>query len=154
MISLSPSDPIVCRPALPIDTEQVMELCSHIWEGHDYIPHVWNEWLADPDGLLGVAEVRGRIAGVFKLTKFQEKEWYMEGLRVHPDFRDKGVASHIHGYVVETWRRMGSGTIRLVTHSENVKVHRMCEQMGFRRIVEFIPYRHLLCRVKREILHH
>lgn len=132
---------IVCRPALPMDTEQVMELCSHIWEGHDYIPRVWNEWLADPDGLLGVAVMDGRVAGVFKLTKFQDMEWYMEGLRVHPDFREKGVASHIHNYVVDTWRKMGSGVIRLVTHSENVKVHHMCEQSGFKRIAEFIPYR-------------
>ncbi len=132
---------VVCRPALKQDTEQVMELCSHIWDGHDYIPLVWDEWMADPEGLLGVAELNGRVAGVFKLTKFQEGEWYMEGLRVHPDFRDRGVAAHIHNYVVETWRRMGSGVVRLITHSENVKVHRMCENSGFRRIVEFIHYR-------------
>ncbi len=140
MINLELTNRVACRPALATDTEQVIELCSHIWDGNDYIPHVWAEWLADPEGLLGVAELSGRIAGVFKLTKFQDKEWYMEGLRVHPDFRDMGVASHIHNYVVETWRRMGNGTIRLVTHSENVKVHRMCEQTGFTRIAEFIPY--------------
>ena len=79
--------------------------------------------------------------GVFKLTKFQEGEWYLEGLRVHPDFQGKGIASHIHEYVVDTWRRMGSGIIRLVTGSYNVKVHHMCEQTGFKRIAEFIPYR-------------
>ncbi len=132
---------VVCRPALAKDKEAVLELCSHIWEGGDYIPLVWDDWLADPDGLLGVAELHGRLAGVFKLTKFQEGEWYMEGLRVHPDFQGKGVASHIHGYVLETWQRMGSGIIRLTTGSYNVKVHRMCEQSGFKRIAEFIPYR-------------
>ncbi|MFZ2096260.1 MAG: GNAT family N-acetyltransferase [Anaerolineales bacterium] len=132
---------IVCRPALQKDTAEVMELCSYIWEGNDYIPDVWGEWLADPDGLLGVAEYHGRVVGVFKLTKFQEREWYMEGLRVHPDYRDRGIASHIHEYVVETWRRMGSGIIRLVTGSYNVKVHRMCEETGFKRVAEFIPYR-------------
>jgi hypothetical protein len=97
--------------------------------------------MADLDGLLGVAELHGRVAGVFKLTKFQEGEWYMEGLRVHPDFQGMGVASHIHNYVLATWRRMGSGIIRLTTGSYNVKVHRMCEQSGFTRIAEFIPYR-------------
>ncbi len=35
---------------------------------------------------------------------------------------------------------MGSGIIRLVTHSANVKVHRMCEETGFRWIVEFTPH--------------
>jgi GNAT superfamily N-acetyltransferase len=141
MNSLDDLDIIVCRPALAKDTEEVMELSSHIWDGGDYIPQVWDEWLADPDGLLGVAELRRRVVGVFKLTKFQEEEWYMEGLRVHPDFQGKGIAAHIHKYVVETWRRMGSGIIRLTTGSYNVKVHRMCEQTGFKRVAEFIPYR-------------
>ncbi len=134
-------DVVVCRPALQKDTEQVIELCSHIWEGDDYIPLVWDEWMADPEGLLGVAELRGRVVGIFKLTKYQENEWWMAGLRVHPDFQGTGVASHIHTYVVETWRRMGSGIVRLATASYNVKVHHMCEQGGFKRIAEFIPYR-------------
>jgi ribosomal protein S18 acetylase RimI-like enzyme len=141
MINLDNSKIVVCRPALAKDKAEVMEISSHIWEGGDYLPHVWNEWLADPDGLLGVAELEGRVVGVFKLTKFQDQEWYMEGLRVHPDFRDRGIASHIHQYVLDSWRRIGSGIIRLTTASSNVKVHRMCEQSGFQRIAEFIPYR-------------
>jgi GNAT superfamily N-acetyltransferase len=132
---------IVCRPALCKDTEEVFELCSHIWEGGDYIPMVWEEWLGDREGILGVAEMGGHVAGVFKLTKFAEREWYMEGLRVHPAVQGRGIASHIHNYVVETWRRMGSGIIRLTTGSYNVKIHQMCEKSGFRRIAEFIPYR-------------
>ena len=141
MNNLDFSNSVVCRPALAKDKAEVMEISSHIWEGGDYLPYVWDEWLADPQGMLGVAELAGRVVGVFKLTKFQEDEWYMEGLRVHPDFRDRGVASHIQHYVLETWRRIGGGLIRLVTASSNVKVHHMCEQSGFRRIAEFIPYR-------------
>jgi GNAT superfamily N-acetyltransferase len=133
--------PIVCRPALWKDTEQVLELSSHIWDGGDYIPKVWEDWLKDPDGLLGVAEIAGRVAGTFKLTKFADEEWYLEGLRVHPDFQERGVAAHIHDYVIETWHRMGRGVLRLTTASYNVKVHHMCERTGFKRIAEFISYR-------------
>jgi len=100
MLNFQNTDIVVCRPALAKDTESVMELSSHIWDGGDYIPLVWEEWMADPDGLLGVAEMHGRVVGVFKLTKFQEGEWYMEGLRVHPDFQGKGVASHIQDYIL------------------------------------------------------
>jgi GNAT superfamily N-acetyltransferase len=141
MINFRDNDVVICRPALAKDTQAVMELSSHIWDGGDYIPLVWEDWMADPDGLLGVAEMHGRVAGVFKLTKFQEGEWYLEGLRVHPDFQGKGVASHIQDYILETWHQMGSGIIRLTTGSYNVKVHRMCEKNGFKRIAEFIPYR-------------
>ena len=141
MLRLIDLEVIVCRPALQKDTDEVMELCSHIWDGGDYIPSVWEEWLADPDGLLGVAEMAGHVVGVFKLSKFSQQEWYMEGLRVHPEVQGKGIAAHIHDYVVETWRRMGSGIIRLVTGSYNIKIHHMCEKSGFRRVAEFIPYR-------------
>jgi GNAT superfamily N-acetyltransferase len=134
-------DNVVCRPTLARDKEAVLELSSHIWEGNDYLPYVWDDWLADPNGMFGVAELHGRIAGVFKLTKFQDDEWYMEGLRVHPDFQGQGVASHIHHYVLDTWRRVGRGILRLTTASYNVKIHRMCEQSGFQRTAEFIAYR-------------
>jgi GNAT superfamily N-acetyltransferase len=141
MDNLFKSEIVVCRPALRKDTDEVIELCSHIWDGGDYIPMVWEEWLADPNGLLGVAEMGGRVVGIFKLTKFHEQEWYMEGLRVHPDVQGMGIAAHIHEYVVETWCGMGSGVIRLTTGSYNIKVHKMCERSGFKRIAEFIPYR-------------
>lgn len=149
MVNLDQLDIAVCRPALRKDTEEVLELCSHIWDGGDYIPMVWEDWLADPDGMLGVTEMYGRVVGIFKLTKFREGEWYMEGLRVHPDVQGRGIAAHIHDYVVETWHRMGSGIIRLTTGSYNIKVHQMCERTGFTRIAEFIPYRALCLREGR-----
>ena len=141
MVKMDDLAAVVCRPALPKDTAEVMELCSHIWEGGDYIPDVWQEWLSDPQGMLGVAEYGGRVVGIFKLTRFGPQEWYMEGLRVHPDFQGKGIAAHIHEFVLATWRRIGGGLIRLATGSYNVKVHKLCERTGFKRIAEFIPYR-------------
>lgn len=141
MVNLENLSKVVCRPALWKDTDEVLELSSHIWEGDDYLPRVWEEWLNDPAGMLGIAEMGGRVVGTFKLTKFSQEEWYLEGLRVHPDYQERGIASHIHDYVLETWRRMGKGVLRLTTGSYNVKVHKMCERTGFKRIAEFIPYR-------------
>ena len=37
---------VVIRPTLPSDTPDVLEFCKRIWDGHDYIPYVWDEWLA------------------------------------------------------------------------------------------------------------
>lgn len=141
MVFLDRQDIVVCRPALRRDTDEMLELCSHIWDGGDYIPKVWEEWLDDTEGMLGVAEMGGRVVGIFKLSQFTEDEWYMEGLRVHPDVQGMGIAAHIHEYVLETWHRMGRGIIRLTTGSYNVKVHHMCERSGFKRIAEFLPYR-------------
>jgi hypothetical protein len=51
---------VVIRPALPLDREAVLEFCKFIWDGHDYIPDVWDDWMADPSGEMFVAEYAGR----------------------------------------------------------------------------------------------
>ena len=131
---------LVCRPALPMDTSQVLELSSHIWEGHDYLPSVWQAWLADPDGLLCVAVYGSRIAGVGKLTRLSPAQWWLEGLRVHPDFEGRGVASHINDYLLAYWLQHSEGFIRLTTSSERVKVHRMSAHRGFIKVGEYSVY--------------
>jgi hypothetical protein len=134
------SPAIVCRPALPMDTLQVMDLSSHIWEGHDYLPFVWEAWLAEPYGLLTVAEYGGRIAGVGKLTYLSPGQWWLEGLRVHPEFEGRGVASHINDYLLDIWQQNGGGTVRLTTSSERVKVHSLAAHRGFIKTGEYSVY--------------
>jgi GNAT superfamily N-acetyltransferase len=114
-----------------------MELCGNIWEGHDYIPYVWDTWMADPLGLLCVAEYGGRVAGLGKLSQLSPDNWWLEGLRVHPEFAGQRIASHIFEYLMDAWWRMGGGAIRLLTNSQRVKVHHLCERLGFRKLGEY-----------------
>jgi GNAT superfamily N-acetyltransferase len=129
---------IVCRPALPKDTPDVIELTRTIWEGHDYVPQVWEDWLADPEGLLAVAEYAGRAVGVVKLTHLSPGEWWLEGLRVDPKFQGQHIASHMHEYIVDYWDRLGDGTLRLTTYRPQVK--KLCERTGFTSRCELTPY--------------
>ena len=131
---------IVCRPALPKDTPDVMELTSTIWEGEDYVPYVWSEWLADLEGLLAVAEYSGRVVGLSKLTRLGPAEWWLEGLRVHPDFEGRGIASRLHEYLLDYWQRTGSGVIRLGTASFRKPVQHLCERTGFSKVAEYSIY--------------
>lgn len=131
---------IVCRPALPKDTPDVIELTHRIWEGEDYVPEIWSDWLGDPEGLLAVAEYGGRVAGLGKLTRLSENEWWMEGLRVHPDVEGRGIASHLNDYVLDFWKRNGSGVVRLATGSYNEPVHHMCKRSGFTKVGEYTSY--------------
>ncbi|MCX8063457.1 MAG: GNAT family N-acetyltransferase [Anaerolineales bacterium] len=137
--SPSPAE-LVCRAALPLDTPAILELTRRIWNGHDYIPFVWRDWLADAEGFLAVAEYGSRIAGMGKLTRLAEDEWWLEGLRVHPDFEGRGFATHIHRYLMERWRALGKGAIRLATASKRIAVHRICDKLGFQKVAEFAAF--------------
>jgi ribosomal protein S18 acetylase RimI-like enzyme len=131
---------LVCRPALPKDTAQALELTRHIWEGQDYVPQVWETWLNDYNGLLAVAEYGGRVVGLGKLTRLSPDEWWLEGLRVHPRYEGRGIASHLHDYLLDYWERQGSGVVRLLTGSFNQRVQHLCERSGFRKVGEFTFY--------------
>jgi GNAT superfamily N-acetyltransferase len=141
MSPIDPSHPeslytVVCRPALPMDTPDVMELTSTIWGGEDYVPHVWKDWLQDEGGLLAVAEYGGRVVGLSKLTRLAEGEWWLEGLRVHPAYEGRGVASRLHDYLVDHWLENFSGALRLATGSHRKPVQHLSERSGFKRITE------------------
>ena len=127
---------LVCRPALPLDTADVLEFTKFIWDGHDYVPLVWKNWLADPKGILAVAEYGGRVVGLGKVTLLAPGQWWMEGLRVDPKVQNLKIGSHIHDYVNQWWLEHGDGAVRLMTSSQRVKVQHLCERRGFRKIAE------------------
>jgi GNAT superfamily N-acetyltransferase len=134
-------NPIVCRPALPIDTPGMLELTRHIWEGEDYVPHAWADWLADPEGILAVAELKARVVGLGKLTKLSEPDWWLEGLRVHPEYEGRGIASRLNDYLLAYWQRTGFGIIRLATISKRDPVRHMVTKRGFKLIGEYLTYK-------------
>jgi GNAT superfamily N-acetyltransferase len=131
---------VTCRPARTEDTDDVMELTRTIWEGEDYVPQAWQHWLEDTQGVLAVAEYNGRVLGLGKLTRLAAGQWWLEGLRTHPEFEGRGIAANLHAYLVDAWLRNGNGTLRLATASFRKAVQHLCDQSGFTKVGEFSPF--------------
>jgi len=128
------------RPARASDTADMLEVTQKIWEGHDYVPQEWAEWLADPHGVVLVAEHEGRVIGLGRLGLIQAEDWWLQGLRVHPDFEGRGVATQITEALVQAWQAQGSGVARLMTSTERLAVHHLCERLGFEKIGEYTVF--------------
>jgi len=129
---------VVCRPALPRDGADVKEFCKHIWGGQDYVQYAWDEWIADPDGILAFAEYAGHAIGLAKVTLLAPEQWWLEGFRVDPRFQGLKIGSHIHRYIDAWWLKHGSGVVRLMTSSQRVQVQHLCEKLYFEKIGEVI----------------
>lgn len=125
---------VTIRPAIAADTTDVLELTSHIWDGEDYVPQAWEGWLHDPLGLLLVAEYQGRVVGLAKLSETTPEDWWMQGLRVHPDFEGQGIASRLYDALLDHWHKNGRGSLRLATHFERYQVHHLCQRGGFTHV--------------------
>ena len=130
----------VCRPALPRDTPEILKLTSTIWEGGDYVPEVWQDWLEDTQGRLAVVEWGGRVVGLFKLSLLSPEEGWLEGLRVHPELEGRGFASRLFEYMLDIWTRMNGGVLRLATASFRHSVQHLSRRTGFIKAGEFTPY--------------
>jgi GNAT superfamily N-acetyltransferase len=133
-------DVVVCRPALPLDTDDVLRFTSRIWEGDDYVPGVWQEWLTDASGMCAVAEYNGHAIGLVKLSCLASGQWWIMGLRVDPDHQQLGVASRLHHYIMDQWEHHYGGVVRLSTLSTNLPIHHLAERTGFRRILDLSSF--------------
>lgn len=130
----------VVRPARAEDRADVEAICAQIWEGHDYVPEVWEAWLADPYGELTVVTLRDRVVALGKLTRLADEEWWLEGLRVDPAYRRLGVARLLQSHQIALAEQVGRGVLRFATGSFNQPVHRNAARDGFRRVAEFVAY--------------
>jgi GNAT superfamily N-acetyltransferase len=128
------SSPILCRSAGSVDTREALELVKGIWGGEDYVPEVWDHWLADIDGLLAVAVWQGQVVGIGHLSDLGWSEAWLEGLRVAPDLQGQGIGSRLHDYFVGRWLAGGSSVVRLLTHEHREAVKAMCANTGFEPI--------------------
>ncbi len=113
------SDHVKIRRAAAADKAPILEICKNIWNGHDYLPGIWDDWLADKDGRLIVATVMGRTVGVAHASLQSPDVAWLEGLRVHEQYRGLGIAGKLNRALVEWARRRRARVARLCTGSSN-----------------------------------
>src|SRR5256885_15992141 len=84
---------LVIRRARPSDKRDVLAAVRTIWGGHDRVPDVFDRWVTHRTGPFFVAESAGRVVGMGKLTGVSPTEAWLEGGRVAPRWRRKGIAT-------------------------------------------------------------
>ncbi|MDX1686493.1 MAG: GNAT family N-acetyltransferase [Candidatus Promineifilaceae bacterium] len=128
---------ITLRPARPTDEAAVNALSAQIWEGEDYVPRRFADWVADDRGEFTVACDGNTVVGFGKLTELAPGEWWLEGLRVHPDHRGRGIARKLHHYVVDLAATIGRGIVRFATNGHNEPVHKLARETDFRHVAAY-----------------
>jgi N-acetylglutamate synthase-like GNAT family acetyltransferase len=118
------------------DLEDVNEISKHIWDGHDYVPSVAKAWLKDPTCHFYGVEEDGRVVAVGNLRLIENgRVGWMEGLRVHPDYRGRGLANELSWYIVKKGEELGVKRLRYTTNFDNVASLRLAKKLGFKRVI-------------------
>lgn len=112
------------------DKEEVVKMTSEIWDGRDYIPDYFDDWIEDGGFICGTVD--GEIVALAKQTWHSDDILWLEGLRVHPDYREEGYGrSMIEGQMEYINENMDYEVARFLTSDDNTPVKKVVEDIGF-----------------------
>jgi GNAT superfamily N-acetyltransferase len=139
---------LTIRPAQPDDRPAMERICAHTWEWGDYVPDVWDDWLAGEAGsraedrsMAGpaiVGEMAGQVVALSKITFLTPGQVWLEGMHVDPEFRHRGIAGHFLDYSLAYARDHGARVVRTGTGGNNTAVHTLMARAGMERIGTYL----------------
>ena len=125
----------------PADEERVLEITKDVWEGHDYIPQVFDRWVSDAGAAFQAAEVDGEVVALQRIRPYAPGLVWYEGLRVASTHRRRGIARAMLAAAIEEARQQGFQEMRLATRDGPAAA--LFESAGFGRLVEDRSWRGL-----------
>ena len=133
---------LTLRPARVDDHDDVVAFTRDTWperELDDYLPRTFRAWAESDDDAKRtlVADDDGRAVGVIQGVHLSEREAWVQALRVHPDYRDRGLARRLTDAVLSWARERGAVVCRNLVFSWNVASLSLARSLGFDPATEF-----------------
>jgi GNAT superfamily N-acetyltransferase len=125
---------LTIRPVRPADRDRVMEITHDVFDGHDYVARVFDDWVADAGAAFQAAEVDGVVVGVQRLRPYAPGLVWFEGLRVASTHRRQGLARAMLKSAIAEAREQGFREMRLATG--NLGAAQLFESARFRRLID------------------
>lgn len=124
------------RPAKKKDREEIL---GFLEEG-DYIPKVWDKWYEDSKGKIVVGVIDDKPIAMAHYRFSDPGEVWLEGARVHPSYRKKGIATSIAFYILDEVKRVGCKVARLATSVDNIAAQKHLAKVGFNLVASYILF--------------
>lgn len=127
------------RLARPDDVASITPWTTNTFSWGDYIPDRIETWMDDPDSavLVSVDGADTPVAMVH-VTMLSANEGWIEGARVHPDHRRRGLASDLNRAGVNWARERGGRVMRLVIEADNTAARAQVDGLGYRAVSSWV----------------
>ncbi len=117
------------------DRDEIEVLCGGIWDGMDYLPKVFDDWVSDGGFYKGIEN--GRIIAVDKYTRLENGVLWLEGLRVHPEYQGMGYGKEmVRKFLSLIESKESFSKLRFMTSASNEKMVPMAREFGFEVYLE------------------
>ncbi|MEO9363545.1 MAG: GNAT family N-acetyltransferase [Nitrososphaera sp.] len=129
------------RRAKSADKEEILSFCTDTFSWGDYIDQVWDYWFSDKSGRLFVVEDGDeRIAMSHVAICPGSRSAWLEGVRVHPEYRRSRIATELLERMLAYAGRRGARQASAIVSSENAPSQRMMEKNGFSAVSRWAYY--------------
>jgi len=122
------------------DLNDIAAISRGTWDGDDYLEKKAPEWIMD--GSLYSGGLNGRILGTFRLSPMPDGVLWLEGLRVHPDYRGQGYGRQMADAAFQTGKKFihrgEAECMEFSTYIYNHESIHISVSQGFRIVNRFI----------------
>jgi ribosomal protein S18 acetylase RimI-like enzyme len=128
---------IVIRELQHEDYDDVLEICKDIWGGLDYLPSLLHTWVDDKEGIFiaAVDSNTNKVVGTNKYSILADGTGWLEGIRVHKDYRGQKIAKLLTERVLQHAKEdLQAGKVQRIafsTHESSVESIRMMKKYNF-----------------------
>jgi len=126
----------IVRPLKLEDLNDISDISKDIWNGNDYLPKIFHEWITAPGLFLGIEDrEKHHIIATGKYSYLHDGTGWLEGLRVHSAYRNLGLSKILLQFLftraLEDLRQNKIQRIANCTHLSNeISIH-LSQQNGF-----------------------
>ncbi len=126
------------RKIVPGDRKRVFKIVENIWDGSDYIPLVFDDWVKDTRGMfIAAVDENNSLVGFEKLTMLTEKDAWIEGLRKDMVAGVRGVGRFLTEHIFSVLsKNKNIRTVRFATYFKNIESITLFSKLGFRVLEE------------------
>ncbi len=126
------------REARPEDRRGLAAFATDTFEWGDYVLDAFDDWLADDMGAVHVAVDDDDVAvAIARATLLSPTEAWLQGTRVHPAWRRRGIGTVVGNSLLGWVRQRGGLVARLAVEDWNDAARAQVEAVGLRRVASF-----------------
>jgi len=123
---------LTIRNVLPSDKKTVLDFCESTFSWGDYIHHVWYDWL-DEGNFFVLCENKHPVAICHGFIIKNAKLVWIEGIRVNPNYRQKGYAKKLVTKVEYIAKKNGCKLSAMIIESKNFKSLKLATKLHYTR---------------------
>ena len=124
------------RPYEETDRIAILDIAGSTWDGHDYLNKELDSIVKNPKSNPFVLEIDDKVIAFANLRIIEHgKTGWMEALRVHSDFREKGYGHIMTNFIVDMAKQKRVSRLRLTLARQNEGSTKLAQSVGMHEVL-------------------